>query len=147
MVNGCVDGPHKRYRLQARIVKQGMGLCVAAAADAGAGFWYDPAPMTPNRLGAEGGAFTLNGRRMFLYDGELHYFRVRPELWRPGLERLKAAGLEVSRVDDDLSVVEGTIEASRTHDLQKIECVRYVRSVFTYLADYPPGDPRDRDGQ
>jgi hypothetical protein len=63
------------------------------------------------------------------------------------VERLKAAGLDVSRVDDDLSVVEGTIEASRTHDLQKIECVRYVRSVFTYLADYPPGDPRDRDGQ
>ena len=36
--------------------------------------------MTPNRLGAENGAFTLNGRRKFLYDGELHYFRVRPEL-------------------------------------------------------------------
>jgi hypothetical protein len=63
------------------------------------------------------------------------------------VERLKAAGLDVSRVDDDLSVVEGTIEAARAHDLQKIENVRYVRSVFTYLADYPPGDPRDRDGQ
>jgi hypothetical protein len=22
-----------------------------------------------------------------------------------------------------------------------------VRSVFTYIADYPPGDPRDLDGQ
>jgi hypothetical protein len=63
------------------------------------------------------------------------------------VERLKAAGLEVSRVDDDMSVVEGTIEASRTHELGKVDCVRYVRSVFTYLADYPPGDPRDRDGQ
>lgn len=49
--------------------------------------------MSPNRLGAEGGAFTLDGRRIFLYDGELHYFRVRPDLWRPGLERLKAAGM------------------------------------------------------
>jgi len=49
--------------------------------------------MTPPRLGAEDGAFTLDGRRIFLYDGELHYFRVRPELWRPGLERLKAAGM------------------------------------------------------
>jgi hypothetical protein len=63
------------------------------------------------------------------------------------VEQLKAAGLEVSRVDDDLSVVEGTIEASRAHDLGKMEHVRYVRSVFTYLADYPPGDPRDRDGR
>jgi len=61
------------------------------------------------------------------------------------VERLKAAGLEVSRVDDDLSVVEGTIEASRAHDLGQMTHVRYVRSVFTYLADYPPGDPRDRD--
>ena len=43
-------------------------------------------------LGARDGAFTLGGRQAFLYDGELHYFRVRPELWRPGLERLKAAG-------------------------------------------------------
>ena len=25
--------------------------------------------------------------------------------------------------------------------------VRYVRSVFTYLANYPPGDPRDRNGR
>ena len=49
--------------------------------------------MTSPRLGAEGGAFTLDGRRIFLYDGELHYFRVRPDLWRPGLERLKAAGM------------------------------------------------------
>jgi hypothetical protein len=63
------------------------------------------------------------------------------------VERLKAAGLDVSRVDDDLSVVEGTIEAARAHDLKNIENVRYVRSVFTYVADYPPGDPRDRDGQ
>ncbi len=63
------------------------------------------------------------------------------------VEKLKTAGLEVSKVDDDQSVVEGTIEACRVHDLGQLEHVRYVRSVFTYLADYPPGDPRDRDGQ
>ena len=63
------------------------------------------------------------------------------------VERLRVVGLEVSRVDDDLSVVEGTIDASRTHDLKSVTHVRYVRSVFTYLANYPPGDPRDRDGQ
>ncbi len=49
--------------------------------------------MSPLRLGARGGAFILNDRPTFLYDGEFHYFRVRPELWRPGLERLKAAGM------------------------------------------------------
>lgn len=63
------------------------------------------------------------------------------------VERLKAAGLEVARVNDEQSIVEGTIEASRTHDLGLLPHVRYVRSVFTYLADYPPGDPRDRNGR
>jgi hypothetical protein len=62
------------------------------------------------------------------------------------VEKLKAAGLEVSRVDDDLSVVEGVIETCRAPDLGAVPHVRYVRSVFTYVADYPPGDPRDRDG-
>ena len=62
------------------------------------------------------------------------------------VERLKAAGLDVSRVDDEMSVVEGTIDAARAHDLKHVEHVRYVRSVFTYLVNYPPGDARDRDG-
>lgn len=62
------------------------------------------------------------------------------------VERLRASGLEVSRVDDELSVVEGTIDAARAHDLKHLTHVRYVRSVFTYLANYPPGHPRDLDG-
>jgi hypothetical protein len=49
--------------------------------------------VSPRQLGAQDGAFTLDGKRTFLYDGELHYFRVRPELWRPGLERMVAAGM------------------------------------------------------
>ena len=63
------------------------------------------------------------------------------------VEQLKKAGLEVSRVDDDRSVVEGTIETSKAHDLKHVTHVRYVRTVFTYEANYPPGDPRDRDGR
>ena len=59
---------------------------------------------------------------------------------------LKACGMEVRSADDDNSVVEGTIDAGRVHDLEKLECVDYVRKVFTYYANYPPGDPRDRDG-
>jgi hypothetical protein len=62
------------------------------------------------------------------------------------VEKLTAAGLDVSRVDDDASVVEGTIEATKVHALHGVECVRYVRVVFTYEANFPPGDPRDRDG-
>ena len=62
------------------------------------------------------------------------------------IELLKAAGLDVSRVNDDQSVVEGTIESSKAHDLKHVQNVRYVRTVFTYDANFPPGDPRDRDG-
>ncbi len=49
--------------------------------------------MSGTPLGARDGAFTLAGKRTFLYDGELHYFRVRPALWRPALERLRASGM------------------------------------------------------
>ena len=52
--------------------------------------------------------------------------------------RLKTAGLCVESVDNDNSVVEGCVETARLHDLQKVGCVRYVRSVFTYEAEVPP---------
>lgn len=59
---------------------------------------------------------------------------------------LKQCGMEIRSADDDNSVVEGTIDESRVHDLEKLDCVDYVRKVFTYYANFPPGDPRDRDG-
>jgi len=60
--------------------------------------------------------------------------------------RLKACGMQVINADDENSVVEGQIEAYKVHDLEKLDCVDYVRRVFTWDANYPPGDPRDRDG-
>jgi hypothetical protein len=62
------------------------------------------------------------------------------------VEHLASAGMEVSNVNDDQSVVEGTIEAHKAHDLKTVEHVRYVRTVFTYGASFPPGHPMDRDG-
>jgi hypothetical protein len=59
---------------------------------------------------------------------------------------LKEHGMEVRDADDDNSVVEGTIDSSRLHALEHLECVDYVRRIFSYDANYPPGDPRDRDG-
>ena len=59
---------------------------------------------------------------------------------------LKAAGLEVSSVDNDTSTVEGTIDSAKVHALKSVASVRYVRSVMSYTVDYPPGDPRDLDG-
>jgi len=60
--------------------------------------------------------------------------------------RLKDLGMEIRSADDDTSVVEGSIDSCRLEELEKLDCVDYVRKVFSYDANYPPGDPRDRDG-
>jgi hypothetical protein len=62
------------------------------------------------------------------------------------VEMLTKAGMSIDKADDDNSVVEGEIETPKLHDLEKLPCVDYVRKVFSYDANYPPGDPRDRDG-
>ncbi|HVT89737.1 MAG TPA: hypothetical protein VHD56_12850 [Tepidisphaeraceae bacterium] len=59
---------------------------------------------------------------------------------------LKKAGLEVTNVDAEHEVIEGTIESTRVKDLEKVKYVCYLRTVFTYDAEFPPGDPRDRNG-
>jgi hypothetical protein len=61
------------------------------------------------------------------------------------VEILKQNGVDVRSADDDTSVVEGVVESSKVHDLQKLDCVDYVRTTFTWIADYPAGDPRDKD--
>ena len=59
---------------------------------------------------------------------------------------LSDAGMRITRADDDNSVIEGDINTENLHALEKLPCVDYVRKVFTYNANFPPGDPRDRDG-
>ena len=61
------------------------------------------------------------------------------------LEVLKQNGVQVRSADDDTSVVEGVVETSKVHSLEKLDCVDYVRTTFTWIADYPAGDPRDLD--
>jgi hypothetical protein len=58
---------------------------------------------------------------------------------------LKSAGMEIRTVDENESVVEGSIDSGQIHTLEKLDCVDYVRVAFTYAANFPPGDPRDRD--
>jgi hypothetical protein len=60
--------------------------------------------------------------------------------------KLKNCGMQIVNTNDDTSVVEGQIETYRIHDLEQLDCVDYVRKFFTWSANYPPGDPRDRDG-
>jgi len=60
---------------------------------------------------------------------------------------LEAAGLRVIDTDDDTSVVNGDIPSDKVHDLEKLECVDYVRRVFTWSAEFPKDDPRDRNNR
>jgi hypothetical protein len=59
--------------------------------------------------------------------------------------KCKSSGLEVREIKPDECVIEGTIDSSKLVELDQLPGVEYVRSVFTYVADYPAGDPRDRD--
>jgi hypothetical protein len=61
------------------------------------------------------------------------------------VEQLKGMGMEVIDVNVDEGVIEGSVESARVPDLKKVDGVCYVRSVFTYTADFPVGDPRDKD--
>ncbi len=62
------------------------------------------------------------------------------------VHQLESAGMTIASTDDDNSVVQGEIDTRKLAHLHKLPCVSYIRTVFTYLADYPPGDPRDLDG-
>ena len=37
--------------------------------------------------------FELNGKKMRIFSGSLHYFRVHPAYWRDRLRKYRAAGL------------------------------------------------------
>jgi hypothetical protein len=42
-------------------------------------------------------SFKVNGKRLFVFSGELHYWRIPvPEVWEDILEKIKAAGFTVS---------------------------------------------------
>jgi len=62
-------------------------------------------------------------------------------------KRLTNAGVEVSSINPNEGVIEGLVEASRVKEIDDMPGVEYVRTVFTYAADYPVGDPRDRNGR
>lgn len=65
---------------------------------------------------------------------------------REVVKLLEAVGMVVQSVDNDTSVVEGSIVSQKVRGLDKVAKVVCVRSVRTYVVDYPPGDPRDLDG-
>jgi hypothetical protein len=58
---------------------------------------------------------------------------------------LKGLGMKIEETDPDNGVVEGTVGTDKLSEIRKWDCVQYVRVEFSYIADYPPGDPRNLD--
>lgn len=56
-------------------------------------------------------------------------------------QRLAEAGLEVSSVDADNGVIEGSVETGRLPQIKAVPGVCYVRNVFSYMAEHDSFDP------
>ena len=62
------------------------------------------------------------------------------------IEQLTVIGVGICNVNQDVGAVEGTVDQTKVHHLQTLPFVDAVRTTFSYVADYPVGDPRDLDG-
>ena len=62
------------------------------------------------------------------------------------VEQLNEAGVGITSVNEDVGAIEGSCESNRVCLIERMDFVEAVRTTFTYIADYPPGDPRDQDG-
>lgn len=48
-------------------------------------------------------SFKVNGKRLFVFSGELHYWRIPvPDVWEDLLEKIKAAGFTACKGTADL---------------------------------------------
>lgn len=61
------------------------------------------------------------------------------------VKTLKDKGVSVFEEKPDQHIVEGAVDTSRLHEIDDLPGVNYVRSVFTYVADFTAGHPRDKD--
>lgn len=61
------------------------------------------------------------------------------------VQTLRERGVSIQEEKPDQHVVEGAVESSRLREIDELPGVNYVRAVFTYVADFAAGDPRDKD--
>lgn len=62
------------------------------------------------------------------------------------VEQLNEAGVGITNINEDVAAIEGSCESNRICLIERMEFVEAVRTTFSYIADYQPGDPRDQDG-
>ena len=62
------------------------------------------------------------------------------------IQQLNEIGVGITNVNEDVGAVEGSVDSGKLHLIERLIFVDAVRTTFTYVADYPVGDPRDQDG-
>ena len=62
------------------------------------------------------------------------------------VEQLNEVGVGITSINEDVAAIEGSCESNRICVIEKMEFVEAVRTTFSYIADYQPGDSRDQDG-
>jgi hypothetical protein len=61
------------------------------------------------------------------------------------VEELKKLGMEIGTCNKDQCYIEGSVDSGKVRTIDDMPGIEYIRTLFTYVADYPPGDPRDLD--
>ena len=61
------------------------------------------------------------------------------------VDDLKKCGMTMYSIDENNCTLEGAVESSKVGAIDEMPGVKYVRTLFTYVADYPPDDHRDLD--
>ena len=68
-----------------------------------------------------------------------------PAALDPLAQSLKSLGCTVENIDRDNGVIEGTAPADKVKQIEKLPGVKYVRSVFNYVAENPGASAADKD--
>ena len=81
----------RRLALMVGFTSVASGLSPAKAAPAS----QAPPTRSPHTITYDRYSLKIDGKRVFLYSGEIHPFRLpSPSLWRDVLEKIKAAGFD-----------------------------------------------------
>ena len=62
-----------------------------------------PAQVRDRAITFSGADFVVNGQKMRLLSGAMHYFRIVPDYWEDRLQRLKSAGLNTVETSVDVA--------------------------------------------
>src|SRR6266545_2507402 len=107
----------------------GAGLLVGSAAS-------PPAQAAVHTVSFDHYSLTVDGQRLFLWSGELHYWRLpSPDLWRDVLQKMKAAGFNAVSVYFDWgfhSPAPGVYDFTGVRDIDQHQYTAGTGTVLLY---------------